>query len=77
MALSVSVNGGDRVPARDVVLFDDGVPIAGAMEHGNIIIYADSVRDYDDFIIMLNRLGVSIAPARKSGMSLQGNMRQS
>ena len=75
MALSVSVNGGDRVPAKDVVLFDDGVPIAAAMEHGNTVIYADSVRDYEDIIGMLDMIGVRIAPARKSDYVLRGAMR--
>ena len=75
MALSVSVNGGDRVPAKDVVIFDDGVPIAAAMEHGNIVIYADSVRDYADMLGILDTLGVRIAPARKSDYKLHGSMR--
>lgn len=70
MSLSISVNGGDRVPARDVILFDDGVPIAGAMQHGNIIVYADSVRDYTDFVGMLDTLGIAIAPAKKADIRL-------
>ena len=74
MSLSVSVNGGDRVPAKDVILYDDGIPIAGAMEHGNIVIYADCVRDYHDFIQMLNTLGVRLAPARKANIKLHGAM---
>lgn len=72
--LSVSVDGGDRVAARNVILFDDGVPIAGALQSGDIVIYADAVRDYRDLIDMLDRLGIRIAPAQKSNFVIQGSM---
>lgn len=74
MSLSVSVNGGDRVPARHVVLFDDGIPIAAAMQHGNIVIFADSVRDYEDIINILDAIGVKIAPARRSDVVIKGSL---
>jgi len=72
MSLSVSVNGGDRVPATDVVIFDDGVPIAGAMQHGDMLIYADSVRDRRDFLEMLQELAVNIPPATPANIKLVG-----
>jgi hypothetical protein len=72
MALSVSVDGGDRVPAASVVLFDEGTPIAAAVQHGNIVIYADSVRDREDLVKILDQLGIRAAPAIASGLVIKG-----
>ena len=74
MALSVSVNGGDRVPADDLVLYDEGIPIAAAMNHGNIVIYADSVRDRRDLVNILELLGIKTEPATASKLIIRGNL---
>ena len=67
MALFVSVNGGDRVSASSVVVYDDGVPIAGAIKHGSIVFYADSVRDPSDLANILEMLGLPIIMAKGAG----------
>jgi len=67
MALSVSIDGGDRVPASSVVLYDDGVAIAGALVHGTIVFYADSVRDPADLAGILETLGLPIIMAKDAG----------
>lgn len=74
MALSVSVNGGDRVPATDVVLFDNGIPIAAATQHGSVVVFADSIRDRDDLVGILKDLGTFSEPARDSGIKITGTM---
>jgi len=75
MSLSVSINGGDRVPATDVVLYDDGIAIAGALMHGNIVFYADSVRDPQDLAGILDELGIRVPMARQSKIILQAPFR--
>ena len=74
MALAVSVNGGDRVPVTDVVLYDEGSPIAAAMNHGSVVIYADSIRDPRDLSSILDSLGISAIPAKSSGLTIKGTL---
>jgi len=74
MALFVSVNGGDRVSAQDVVLYDEGTPIAAAMMHGNIVFYADSVRDTLDLIKILQSLGIDQPIAKAANIEIRGSV---
>lgn len=74
MHLSVSVNGGDQVPAEDIVIFDQGVPIAAAIIHGNVVIFADSVRDRSDLLGILAELGVNLEPPKTADFAIRGSL---
>lgn len=74
MALAISINGGDITPITDVVLYDETTPIAAAISHGSIVIYADSIRDPNELGTMLESLGVTTVQARPSGVVIKGNV---
>ena len=74
MSLSVSIDGGDRIPAESVVLYDEGIPIAGALMHGPVVFYADSIRDPADMAKILDQLGIRIGMAQRANFNIQGNL---
>lgn len=77
--LKVSVNGGDPVPAESVVMFDASsgqpVPFAGAIVHGNVVFFADSIRDASEFRSILDNLGISADNMHKFKGVIEGSLR--
>lgn len=62
MPLQISVDGGPLKPARYVVLYDNKVPFAVAVDQGSAVFYADSARDKDELISTLLTLGIKVIP---------------
>jgi len=63
--LTVSRDGEEPTAVKSVVLYDNGVPIAAAVENGGSVIWADSIRDPQDLLGLLQGLGVPVQTLHK------------
>lgn len=71
--LSISIDGADPVPAQSVVIFESGKPIAAALYHGNVVIWADAARDTGDLVSILESLGVPAVDVHRNHAMLVRN----
>ena len=71
--LKVSIGGKEPVPASSVVIFDDDIPAAVAMDVEGTVVFADSARD-DDFLSILQQVGIPTNKMHKYRGLIQGRM---
>lgn len=74
MALSVSIAGKPAVACDDVVLFDNGVPIAMAANRGGVVVFADALRDSEDLAQLLAQVGIKPVKIQTADFTIEGSM---
>lgn len=72
--LKVSVNGKTPEAVDSVVLYDEEIPIAVVMNHGNVVYWCDSVRDREELIRALQTLGISYNQLHPVAGLIKGNL---
>jgi len=60
--LTVSIDGQAPTKVKNVVLYDNGIPIACAIENSGSVMWADSVREPADLQNMLSSIGITVKP---------------
>ena len=70
--LTLSIDGGPQLPAEGVVIFQNGIPVAVAKAHGEVVIYVDAAREPQELTMMLSSMGYSEKPEHRLIGKLQG-----
>lgn len=73
MALLISIDGREPVPANNVVVYRDKVPVAVSCTMGEDVMYADALRD-PEFGAILDTIGARAFTLPVKGPIIKGRM---
>ena len=71
--MKIRINGGKPQEVDNVVIYDNDIPVAAAMDYDGMVYFCDSNRDGGEFIGALKSLGIKHGKLHVPSGIIKGN----